>query len=138
MASRRFASLAFVYLFAAAARGASSPQTGTADVSGEWELTTMIFGNPLSERLTLTVENGKLTGKSSGKDVTGTVEGDRIQFESKDQDGTKNVYEGRLKDGKLSGTLAVSEEPWGQTPALEWSARRPAAGQPPPPPQPGF
>jgi amidase len=133
MASRTLVSLAFLCLFAAAARAASPPQAAPADVSGEWELTTNVFGNPLSERITLKVENGKITGKSSGKDVTGTLDGDHVRFESKDQDGTKNQYDGRLKDGKLSGTLTVSDEPFGQTPPLEWSARRPAAGKPPAP-----
>ena len=124
MASRSLASFAFACLFAASAAAASPPQAAPADLSGEWELTTNVFGNPLAERLTLTVENGKITGKSSGKDVTGTVEGDHVRFESKDQDGTKNVYDGRLKDGKLSGTLTVSEEPWGETPAMTWTARK--------------
>jgi acetamidase/formamidase len=100
------------------------------DLSGEWELTTMIFGHPYAERLKLEVGKGKVTGTASGQAVTGTVDGDRIRFEYKDDDGTDNLYEGRLQDGKLSGTLKVSNEPWGKTAPMEWSARRPATGKP--------
>jgi amidase len=96
----------------------------TPNLAGDWELTTMVFGNALVERLTLEAAGGKLTGKSSGRDVTGSVEGDHVRFESKDQDGTMNRYDGHLKDGKLSGTLTVSEEPFGQTPPMTWSARK--------------
>jgi len=103
------------------------------DVSGEWEMTSMVFGNPLVERVTFSVEKGKLTGTSSGRPVTGTVDGDRVRFETKDRDGTVNTYEGRLQDGKMSGTLTVSQEPWGATPGLTWTARRPAADKPPAP-----
>jgi acetamidase/formamidase len=38
-----------------------------------------------------------------------------------------------VQDGKLSGTATITQEPWGQTPPLTWSASRPAAGKPPAP-----
>jgi len=123
MTLRSLASTMLVCLLAAAPVQAE-------DLSGEWELTTMVFGQPLVERLNFKVENGKITGTSSGTAVTGSVDGNRIRFEYKDRDGTDNLYEGRLQDGKLSGTLKVANEPWGQAPAMEWSARRPAVGKP--------
>src|SRR6476646_11903918 len=85
--------------FALAAPAAEAD--ASADLTGEWEMTTMVFGSPLAERMALAVENGKITGTSSGRPVTGTVEGDRIRFETKDRDGTVNSYEGRLEGGKL-------------------------------------
>ncbi len=131
MPLRLLASTVLVCLFAAgAALGAAVPVAAPVDVSGEWELATMVFGQPLAERLTLKVENGKITGTNSGRDVTGSVQGDVVRFEYKDRDGTLNAYEGRLRDGKLSGTLKVTSEPWGESPAMEWSARRPATGKP--------
>jgi len=114
--------------FALAAPAAEAD--ASADLTGEWEMTTMVFGSPLAERMALAVENGKITGTSSGRPVTGTVEGDRIRFETKDRDGTVNSYEGRLEGGKLSGTATITQEPWGETPRLSWSAKRPAAGKP--------
>ncbi|MFY9549766.1 MAG: acetamidase/formamidase family protein [Thermoanaerobaculia bacterium] len=121
-----------VCLLATAARAGATPQTSPSEFSGEWELTTMVFGQPLSERLTLKVDKGKITGTISGRStpVSVKVDGNHVQFEYKDADGTNNVYEGRLQDGKLSGTMKVSNEPWGQTPPLEWSARRPATDKP--------
>src|SRR5712691_9061544 len=90
------------------------PEAAPPDLSGEWELTTLVFGNPLNERLTLKVDRGKVTGTNSGRTVSGKVDLDRVRFEYKDRDGTNNLYEGRLQDGKLSGTVRVSNEPWGQ------------------------
>ena len=115
----------FAAAVAAGAIGAPAP-----DVSGEWEMTTMVFGDALAERIVLKVEGGKITGTSSGRPVTGIVDGDRVRFETKDRDGTVNSYEGRLQNGALSGTATISQEPWGETPPLTWSARRPAAGKP--------
>ncbi|HEX4440737.1 MAG TPA: acetamidase/formamidase family protein [Thermoanaerobaculia bacterium] len=127
---RSLAAQAAVCLLAAAGASAAAPGAG---VAGEWELTTMVFGNPLAERVTFSVDGAKLTGTSSGRPLTGTVDGDRIRFETKDTDGTVNTYEGRVQDGKLSGTATITQEPWGQTPPLTWSASRPAAGKPPAP-----
>ena len=62
--------------------------------------------------------------------VTGTVDGDRVRFEVKDRDGSTSAYDGRLKDGLLSGTVTFSGESWGATPPSPWSARRPAADKP--------
>lgn len=127
MQFRSLAAWAAVCLLAAPASYAAAP---AASVAGEWEMTTMVFGNPLAQRVTFSVDGAKLTGTSSGQPLTGTVEGDRIRFETKDPDGTVNTYEGRLQDGKLSGTATLTQEPWGQTPPLTWSARRPATGKP--------
>jgi hypothetical protein len=102
--------------------------TAASDVSGEWEMTTMVLGNPLAERVTFTVDKGKLTGTSSGRPVTGTVNGDRVRFETKDQDGTVNTYEGQLQDRKLSGTVTVSQEPWGSD-AVADVDRAPSGGE---------
>ena len=81
MTLRSLASTMLVCLLAAAPVQAE-------DLSGEWELTTMVFGQPLVERLNFKVENGKITGTSSGTAVTGSVDGNRIRFEYKDPDGT--------------------------------------------------
>src|SRR5689334_20946138 len=124
---RALAASAAACLLAAAGAHAAAPAAG---VAGEWEMTTMVFGNPLGQRVTFSVDGAKLTGTSAGQPLTGTVDGDRVRFETKDHDGTVNTYEGRLQDGRLSGTATITQEPWGQTPPLTWSARRPATGKP--------
>jgi amidase len=104
-----------------------------ADLSGEWELTTLVLGNPLSGRLTLSVEKGTLSGtlQSGGrKAVSGTVAGDHVRFEWKDRDGTTNAYDGRLHSGRLSGTVTFSGESWGGTPPSTWVAQRARSDQP--------
>jgi acetamidase/formamidase len=126
MTLKRFVCLVPVLLAAPAALALPAP----ADVSGDWILTTLVYNEPLNELLTLKVENGKITGKNTGRDVTGEASGDRVRFQYKDQDGTLNVYEGKLKDGRLSGTLTITEEPWGKSPQMGWSARRPATDKP--------
>ncbi len=126
MALRSLASALVVSLIAAAPVPAG-------DFSGEWEMTTTIFGNALSNRLILHVEKGKLTGsvyRGKSMPLTGKVEGDRVQFEFKEQDGTTNAYEGRLQNGNLSGTVTFSGESWGGTPPSAWRARRAAADKP--------
>jgi amidase len=118
---------------AGAAQAASVPEPAPATLNGEWELITAVFGNTLSQRLHLHVEKGKITGSVySGKSapVSGKVDGDRVQFEFKDRDGTVNSYEGRLQDGSLSGTVTFSAESWGQTPPASWRARRAATDKP--------
>ena len=94
MSVRSLAALASTLFFAAAAavsaaQGTPSPSPG--DLSGEWEMTTVVLSNPLVHRLTIKVERGKLTGTvSRGKPtpITGTVAADQVRFESKDPDGT--------------------------------------------------
>ena len=94
MALRSLASIVVVCLLAAAAQAGNTPQSSPSEFSGEWELTTMVFGQPLSERLTLKVDKGKITGSISGRStpVSVKVDGNRVQFEYKDADGTNNVY----------------------------------------------
>ena len=131
MALRSLEFMLVVCLLATAgAQAENALQSAPSDLSGEWELTTLRLSRSLSELLNLKVDKGKITGTTSGRTVSGKVEGDRVQFEYRDQDGTNNVYEGRLQDGKLSGTMAVSDEPWGQAPPLEWHARRAATDKP--------
>ena len=130
MTRRPFLAILAASVLSAAAGLRAEAQPAPADLSGDWILTTQVHGEPLNEVLTLRVENGKVTGKNAGRDVTGEATGDRVRFQYKDADGTLNVYEGRLKDGRLSGTLAVTDEPWGKSPAMTWTARRPATDKP--------
>jgi len=116
-------------VFVAAAAFGQAPG---ANLTGEWELTTLFFGVPLAERLTLKVEKGKLTGSVShrGKSmpVSGRVDGETVSFEYKGDDGSRNLYEGRIQGAELTGRYtATGGESWGETPPAEWRARRAAA-----------
>jgi amidase len=127
---------ALACLLAATAQAQKAPDAGPATLSGEWILTTTIFGNPLDNRLTLTVEKGKVAGslyRGRSRPVSVKVDGDRVRLELKDPDGETATYEGRLLDGNLAGTVTFSGESWGQTPPSEWHARRAATDKPPVP-----
>jgi len=116
-----------------AAWAATGPDAAAASLAGEWVLTTTVFGSVAGERLKLSVDQGKITGSIyQRKDVplTGTVEGDHVRFEVRDQDGSTSAYDGRLKNGLLSGTVTFSNEPWGATPPATWRARRAAVDKP--------
>ncbi len=133
MRARSLFCLVLICFLVPAARAQKPPETGSASVSGEWVLTTELFGNPLHERLNLRVEKGKISGsvyRGKSVPVSGKIDGDRVQFEYKDQDGSVSSYEGRLENGSLSGTATFSGESWGQTPPSPWRARRSAADKP--------
>src|SRR5262249_11828497 len=125
--SLRGAFIGIAFLLRALALGAAAPAPA-ADVSGEWLLTTVWFGEPVAERLTLKVEKGKLAGSvrhGGVTPVTGRIDGDRVRFEWKEKDGQIFVYEGRLQDGTRFGTVTLANEPWGAPPPSEWRAVRP-------------
>ncbi|MGE5412843.1 MAG: acetamidase/formamidase family protein [Syntrophomonadaceae bacterium] len=118
-----------VFLAAASAAAAASP----ADVSGEWELTEQIFGYGRAARLELTVVDGTIKGTlaSGGKKaVTGTVSGDRVRFQWKDEGGIVAAYDGRLRDATMSGTVTYTGEKWAPTPPSPWTAKRAATDRP--------
>ncbi len=120
----------FVLLGAPRADAAPAPAS---DVSGEWELTEQILGNPRSARLELAAENGALKGTlyaGGKKTVSGTLDGDRVRFQWKDDDGTVAAYDGRAQGAKMSGTLTYTGEPWAPTPPSTWTAKRAATDRP--------
>jgi len=66
------------------------------DLSGKWAITTDIYGNPLTQKLTLKSDAGKLTGKFDGDDLEGAVHGNAIHFVAKDKDGNTSEYTGTI------------------------------------------
>ena len=121
-------------LLGAATVRAQAP-AGAATPTGEWELTTTIFGVPLGERLNLKVEKGTLSGsiRRRGKSipVSGRVDGDAVRFEYTEADGTKHAYVGRIQDGALTGqATSTGGGSWGDTPPSDWTARRAATDRP--------
>jgi amidase len=129
MPPRSFVAFALASSLAAAFTQAAPAPPASSDVAGEWELTEQIFGNPMSARLELELESGKLKGTLHGggkKAIAGTVEGDHVRFAWKDEDGTAASYDGRLEDGRLTGTVTYAGESYAQTPPSPWTARRPA------------
>jgi amidase len=109
---------------------AAQAPASAANLTGDWILTTVVFGHERSERLHLKSEKGKLSGSvyRRGKDValTGKAEGDNVEFVVPTGDGGKATYTGRIAEGVLSGKVVETggEEPWGESPAPQWRAKR--------------
>jgi len=72
-------------------------------VSGEWRITRLLYGNTLYHRLTLKLDNGKVTGAfASGRKVEGTLKGKVLSFAARDDNSTLECT-GTLSGETLSG-----------------------------------
>jgi acetamidase/formamidase len=110
---------------------AAQPAAAPPGLSGEWVLTTITFGNERHERLKIRDEKGKLSGsiyrRGKNAPLTGKVDGENVQFEMKDSDGSKVVYAGKIAGEGLSGKVTVTGgDSWGDSPPADWRARRSA------------
>jgi acetamidase/formamidase len=82
-----------------AAAGASGGLTG------KWTVKADFYGTPLYFQLELKDEGGKLTGKSGGYKLEGTVAGNALHFLAKGEDGGTEDCTATIKDGVISGTI---------------------------------
>jgi acetamidase/formamidase len=97
-------------------------------LNGEWQLTTVAWGNELRERMNLQVEKGKVSGwiYEHGKraPIVGTADSNGIRWETHDATG-KDVYSGRVEGEEIVGNMVSSgPEVWGESAPLPWRARR--------------
>jgi acetamidase/formamidase len=102
-------------------------------LDGTWLLTTEVFGNPLHQRLELVQKGEALSGKIATDDVVGTMQGGTLHFVSKQDDGGRNEYTGRLNGETLSGTVVLVDGDTGQRVESTFSARRVPARRAGPP-----
>jgi amidase len=103
----------------------SSGQTQT-DPTGEWMLTTVVYGQNLGERLKLKMEKGQLSGTlHRGEDVAlkGTLKDSEINFSFKESGGDQSEYAGRLDGESMSGEYTTNEASGNKTSGT-WSAKR--------------
>ena len=87
--------------------------------SGDWLLTTVEFGAPQYQRVQLTFDGEKVTGRAGNITLEGTLRNGRIELEGKQPNG--NIA------GKLTGTLANGEargEGTRGASSITWTARR--------------
>lgn len=86
-----------------------------ADVTGTWDLAVEIAGNAGSPTFVLKQEGGKLTGKYSGalgeSDVTGRVDGNKIEMKftvAPQGDKVEVIYKGTwTADGAMEGDIDI-------------------------------
>lgn len=86
------------------------------NVAGKWDVHTTIGGNEYNVTCTFEQKDADLTGTCAGdqgpKEVTGKVDGDKINWTFKSEyNGTPLTvnHTGTLKDGKITGTVDVPE-----------------------------
>jgi amidase len=105
--------------FAAFAQLVPSPTT-------DWELTTVVFGHNLGERMKLKIDKDELSGAVyRGENVAlhGTLHASDVNIEFKESDGTVNVYNGLSSGDAMSGEYS-STDPHGIKTTGAWSAHR--------------
>jgi amidase len=78
-------------------------------VSGEWLITRIAYGNPLYQKMTLKLENGKVTGNLAGDKLEGTLTGSTLHFIARDEDNNLSEFTGTLSDGKIRGTIVETD-----------------------------
>jgi acetamidase/formamidase len=82
----------------------------TDPITGEWHITRMLFGNTQYQRITLKLENGKVTGAfGSGKKLEGTLQGNVLHFTARDDFSTiecTGTVSGDTISGKFVETLS--------------------------------
>ena len=104
---------------------------GQSQVAGDWVLTEDIYGNPLHQRLTLTVDGSTVSGAIGRRSISGTVNGTAIAFTLKGDDSADD-FTGTITGDRLAGTLVRSQKRE-QTMKTSWTALRmagPRAGPP--------
>ncbi len=104
----------------------SSSERTQSDPSGDWVLVTDAYGEKLSERLSLKLEKGELSGtilRDEGASVKGTLKGQELQFSFKESGGDQNEYKGRITGDTLAGEYTTIGANGDRTTGT-WSARR--------------
>jgi amidase len=72
-------------------------------ISGQWLITRIVFGSTQYHRITLKLENGKVTGAfGSGRKIEGTVQGNQLHFIARDDFSTIECT-ATLSGGTISG-----------------------------------
>ncbi len=106
--------------------GQSSGERTQSNPSGEWVLTTVVYGENLSERLKLTLEKDQVSGtlfRDEGATLKGTLKGQELQFSFKESGGDQNEYKGRFNGETLAGEYTTIGTDGDRTTGT-WSARR--------------
>lgn len=96
------------------------------DPSGEWVLTTVVFGQTLGERLKLKLEKDQVAGSlHRDEDVAlkGTLKGQELRFIFKESGGGQSEYTGRVTGDTMAGEYTTIDS-HGEKMTGTWSARR--------------
>ncbi len=104
------------------------------DVTGDWLVTTDIYGNPLHQKLILKMDGTKLTGSLGGDKLEGTITGSSIHFIARDENGSTSEYTGTVSNDTLTGNalLIGGQDPTDRTSGVFAARRMPRQRSGPP------
>src|SRR5215813_185288 len=106
---RKIKAIALAVLFCVGFANSALAQSAD-PISGEWQITRILLGNTVYQRLTLKLENGKVTGAfASGKKVEGTLQDNVLHFTSRDDFSTiecTGTVSGNTMSGKCVETFS--------------------------------
>ncbi len=78
-------------------------------VSGEWLITRDAYGNPLYQRMTLTLQDGKLTGLFDGDKLEGTLNGNALHFIARDENNNTSEFTGQFNGSTIIGKVVETD-----------------------------
>ena len=78
-------------------------------ISGEWLITRDAYGNPLYQRMTLTVQDGKVSGLFDGDKLDGTLTGNALHFLSRDEDNDTSEFTGVFNGMTITGKVVETD-----------------------------
>jgi amidase len=87
--------------------GAIAQNSGA--ISGEWLITRDLYGNPLYQRMTFTLQNGKLTGLFAGDKLEGTLNGSVLHFIARDEDNDTSEFTGVFNGTAITGKVVETD-----------------------------
>jgi amidase len=91
----------------ALAPGVTAQSAGS--ISGEWLITRDAYGNPLYQRMTLTVQDGKVSGLFDGDKLDGTLAGSALHFVSRDEDNDTSEFTGVFNGTTITGKVVETD-----------------------------
>jgi amidase len=96
------------------------PLLATADITGEWHVRLIRFGEEFaSARVNLKAEGSKVTGTLNELKLEGTVDGDHVGLTATRPDGNEwGKFDGQIQGDDVSGTVKQGAESFG------WKGRR--------------
>src|SRR5580658_3769914 len=90
----------------AAANGASA---ANGPLTGKWQATADFFGTSMYAPMQLTQAGGKLTGSFHGDKLEGTVDGEKVRFVAKSDDGSTDEVTATVVNGEMKGEIVASD-----------------------------
>ena len=85
------------------------PSQNRNDISGEWLVTRDVYGNPAYQRMTLKLENSKLTGVFAGDKLEGTLNGTELHFIARDEQNNTSEFTGTFSGTNITGKVVETD-----------------------------